>query len=170
MSKVATIVTNDVEDIELTSPLEALNEAGHKSEIIENKANKNLLGKHGYEFKSDKGIDDVSVDEYDALLIPGGFSPDQLRADERFVQLVKDFILSNKPVFAICHGPQIFIQTGLTNELTLTSFKSVQPDLFYAGAQVKDEAVVVDEKHQVITSRTPDDLDQFNKAIVDSLK
>lgn len=170
MSKVATIVTNDVEDIELTSPLEALKNDGNEVEIIENKANADLLGKHGYEFKSDKGIDEVSVDDYDALLIPGGFSPDQLRADERFVKLVKDFILSNKPVFAICHGPQIFIQTGLTNELELTAFKSVQPDLFYAGAQVKDEAVVIDEKHQIVTSRTPDDLEQFNQAIVNALR
>ncbi|KRK09047.1 PfpI family intracellular protease [Ligilactobacillus pobuzihii E100301 = KCTC 13174] len=78
-------------------------------------------------------------------------------------------MLSNKNVFAICHGPQLFIQTGLASKLKLTAYESVRPDLFYAGAQVLDQSVVIDEKHQLITSRTPDDLNDFNREITAAL-
>lgn len=169
MSKVAVIVTNDVEDVEFTSPVDALKAAGHEVTVIENQAGSKIAGKHGLELTADKGIADVSVDDFDALLIPGGFSPDQLRVDERFVDFVKDFLLSNKNVFAICHGPQLFVQTGLSQALKLTAYESVRPDLFYAGAKVLDQAVVIDEKHQLITSRTPDDLDDFNREITAAL-
>jgi len=168
MSKVIAIMTNDVEDIEYTSPVKALKDAGNTVTLVENEANKTIVGKHGTEFTTDKGIDEINAADYDALLIPGGFSPDQLRADERFVDLVKTFLLADKSVFAICHGPQLFMQTGLVKGRTLTSFKTVQPDLYYAGGIVKDEAVIIDR--HLITSRTPDDLDQFNAAIVNDLK
>ena len=169
MAKVATIVTNYVEDVELSSPKEALEEAGHVVDIIENDSNKTIKGKNGTEFKVDKGIDSIKVNDYDALLIPGGFSPDQLRADARYVDLVKNFIESDKPIFAICHGPQLFIQTGLTNGLQLTAYTTVRPDLEYAGAHVTDEAVVIDNDHKIVTSRTPDDLADFNAAILAEL-
>ena len=169
MSKIAVIVTHDVEDVEYSSPVEALKKAGHEVTTIENQAGSKIAGKHGLSLTADKGIDDVSVDDFDALLIPGGFSPDQLRVDERFVDFVKDFLLSNNHVFAICHGPQLFIQSGLSEELKLTAFTSVRPDLYYAGAQVLDQSVVVDKKHQLITSRTPDDLPDFNREITAAL-
>ena len=169
MSKIAVIVTNDVEDVEFTSPVDALKAAGHDVTVIENEAGSKIVGKHGLELTADKGIADVSVADFDALLIPGGFSPDQLRVDERFVDFVKGFLLSNKNVFAICHGPQLFIQSGLASALKLTAFTSVRPDLYYAGAQVLDEPVVVDEKHKLITSRTPDDLNDFNREITAAL-
>ncbi|GBG95869.1 ThiJ/PfpI family protein protease/amidase [Ligilactobacillus salitolerans] len=169
MSKVAVVVTNDVEDVEYTSPVEALEKAGHDVRTIEKNAGNQITGKHGLSIQADKGIDEVSANDFDALLIPGGFSPDQLRADERFVAFVKDFLLSNKHVFAICHGPQLFIQTGLANQLKLTAFTSVRPDLYYAGAQVLDQSVVVDSKHQLVTSRTPDDLPDFNREITAAL-
>jgi len=167
MSKVIAIMTNDVEDIEYTSPHDALLAAGNTVDLVENAANTPIVGKHGTKYTTDKGIDDVTADDYDALLIPGGFSPDQLRSDDRYVDLVKAFLLADKPVFAICHGPQLFIQTGLVKGRTLTAFTSVRPDLYYAGGIVKDEPVVIDR--HLVTSRTPDDLDQFNQAIVAQL-
>ncbi|UQS86060.1 type 1 glutamine amidotransferase (plasmid) [Nicoliella spurrieriana] len=170
MSKVAAIVTSMYEDVELTSPKKALEDAGNQVDIIENEANGTIEGKHGDKQTVNKSIDDAKLEDYDALLVPGGFSPDQLRADDRYINFAKQFLLSGKPVFAICHGPQLFIQTGLVSELTLTSYVTVMPDLYYAGGNVKDEPVVIDEKHNLITSRTPDDLDYFNKAIVDALK
>ncbi|QUX04820.1 type 1 glutamine amidotransferase [Lentilactobacillus buchneri] len=168
MSKVAVIVTNDVEDIEYTSPVEALKNAGHEVVTIENEAGNQIVGKHGTKLTADKGIGDVKPDEFDGLLIPGGFSPDQLRADDRFVNFVKAFLMDDKPTFAICHGPQLFIQTGLTAGRTMTAYLTVRPDLYYAGARVKDQPVVVDRN--LVTSRTPDDLDDFNGAMLAILK
>lgn len=167
MSKIAAIMTNAVEDIEYTSPYEALTAANHSVDLIEDEAGKTLSGKHGTQYVTDKSIDNVSHSQYDALLIPGGFSPDQLRSDERYVALVKDFLLADKPVFAICHGPQVFIQTGLTKGRTLTAYVTVMPDLYYAGAIVKNQPVVIDR--HLVTSRTPDDLDAFNQAMLDQL-
>lgn len=168
MSKIVAIMTNYVEDIEYQSPDETLHAAGHTVDLVENEANKEIVGKHGAAFMTDKGIDEVTVEQYDALLIPGGFSPDQLRTDTRYVKLVRDFLLADKPIFAICHGPQMFIQTGLTKGRTMTGYASIVPDLYYAGAIVKDEPVVVDR--HLVTSRTPDDLEQFNKASLEQLK
>lgn len=167
MSKVVAIMTNEVEDIEYTSPYKALVEAGHNVDLVENTAGKLLKGKHGTIYRTDKSINDVKVGDYNALLIPGGFSPDQLRSDQRYVDLVKDFLLADKPVFAICHGPQIFIQTGLTHGRTMTAYVTVVPDLYYAGAIIKDRPVVIDR--HLVTSRTPDDLTQFNHAILEQL-
>ena len=163
MSKIATIITDLVEDIEVTSPKEALENAGHEVVIISNEGVDTVTGKKGTTFA-------VDASDFDALLIPGGFSPDQLRTDERYVTLTKEFLTSEKPVFAICHGPQLFIQTGLTKELTLTGYDSIRPDLTYAGATVKDEPVVIDDTHHLITSRNPDDLDAFNQAITTALE
>jgi intracellular protease, PfpI family len=167
MSKVIAIMTNEVEDIEYDSPHETLKAAGHSVDLVENEAHVTIHGKHGSEYMTDQSIDEVSVDQYDALLIPGGFSPDQLRADERYVSLVKNFILANKPIFAICHGPQMFIQTGLTKGRTMTAYTTVVPDLYYAGAIIQDEPVVIDQ--HIVTSRTPDDLAYFNRAILEQL-
>lgn len=85
MSKIIAIMTNEVEDIEYDSPHETLKAAGHSVDLVENEAHVTIHGKHGSEYMTDRSIDEVSVDQYDALLIPGGFSPDQLRADERYV-------------------------------------------------------------------------------------
>ncbi|MGX4645612.1 type 1 glutamine amidotransferase domain-containing protein [Holzapfeliella sp. JNUCC 80] len=164
MSKIAVIVTNFVEDIEYTSPVEALEAAGHEVITIENEANKTFEGKNGTKIHTDLSIDDTNPSDFDGLLIPGGFSPDILRADNRYVEFTKHFFLSNKAIFAICHGPQIFIQTGLTKGRKMTAYNSVLPDLYYAGAITEDKAVVIDEN--LVTSRTPDDLDDFNNAIV----
>lgn len=166
--KIAAIVTDLVEDVELSSPKEALEKDGNEVTIISFEADQEITGKKGTKFKSDKGIDDVKPEDFDALLIPGGFSPDQLRGDARFVAFVTYFLDKNEPLFAICHGPQIFIQTGLTKGRTMTAYTTVRPDVGYAGAIVKDEPVVVDNK--LVTSRTPDDLPAFNEKIVEVLQ
>lgn len=167
MSKIIAVMANSVEDVEYSFPAQALKDAGHSVTLVGAQANEKLTGKHGTEFTTDKGIDDINFDDYDALLIPGGFSPDNLRSDDRFVKLAKKFLLTDKPVFSICHGPQLLIQTGLVKGRTLTSYETVQTDLYYAGGIVKDEPVVIDR--HLITSRTPDDLEAFNEAIVNEL-
>mgnify|MGYP003361946571 CR=1 FL=1 len=164
---IAVVVTNGVEDVELTSPREALVAAGYKLCLIGQRAGEIIQGKKGTPFLIDRGIDDVMPEEFCALLIPGGFSPDQLRGDQRFVDFTKAFFEQKRPIFAICHGPQLFIQAGLADHFHLTAYKTVQPDLAYAGATVEDQAVVVSDN--LITSRNPDDLPDFNQAIVAAL-
>lgn len=165
--KIAALVTDLVEDVELSYPKEALEKDGNEVTIISFEANQEITGKEGTKFKSDKSIDDVKPEDFDALLIPGGFSPDQLRSDPRFVAFVTYFLDKDQPLFAICHGPQLFIQTGLTKGRTMTAYTTVRPDIGYAGAIVKDEAVVADNK--LVTSRTPDDIPDFNKKIIEIL-
>lgn len=161
--KVAAVVTDLFEDVELTSPQKALTDAGHEVVIVGEEKGKEITGKKGEKVKVDVGIDEANAADYDAVLIPGGFSPDLLRGDEkgRFGEFVKHFVQEEKPSFAICHGPQLLIDTDLLNGRTLTSFLSVRKDLQNAGAKVVDESVVVD--NGIVTSRTPDDLEDFNR-------
>lgn len=161
--KVAAVVTDLFEDVELTSPQKALTDAGHEVVIIGEEKGKEITGKKGEKFTVEVGIDEANAADYDAVLIPGGFSPDLLRGDEqgRFGEFVKHFVQNEKPSFAICHGPQLLIDTDLLNGRTVTSFLSVRKDLQNAGAKVVDESVVVD--NGIVTSRTPDDLEDFNR-------
>ncbi|PHK49539.1 type 1 glutamine amidotransferase domain-containing protein [Staphylococcus edaphicus] len=167
--KVAIIVTNEFEDIELTSPKEAIEEAGHETVVIGDQANSEVVGKHGAKAVVDVSIADAKPEDYDGLLIPGGFSPDHLRGDSegRYGTFAKYFTKNDVPTFAICHGPQILIDTDDLNGRTLTAVLNVRKDLANAGAQVVDESVVVDKN--IVTSRTPDDLDDFNREIVNQL-
>lgn len=167
--KVAIILTNEFEDIELTSPKEAIEEAGHETVVIGDQANNEVVGKHGTKVAVDVSIADAKPEDYDGLLIPGGFSPDHLRGDSegRYGTFAKYFTKNDVPAFAICHGPQILIDTDDLNGRTLTAVLNVRKDLANAGAQVVDESVVVDKN--IVTSRTPDDLDDFNREIVNQL-
>ncbi|MDW5471206.1 type 1 glutamine amidotransferase domain-containing protein [Staphylococcus equorum] len=167
--KVAIIVTNEFEDVELTSPQEAIEEAGHETVIIGDTANSEVVGKHGAKATVDVSIADAKPEDYDGLLIPGGFSPDHLRGDSegRYGTFAKYFTKNDVPTFAICHGPQILIDTDDLNGRTLTAVLNVRKDLSNAGAQVVDESVVVDKN--IVTSRTPDDLDDFNREIANQL-
>ncbi|RIP33083.1 type 1 glutamine amidotransferase [Staphylococcus gallinarum] len=167
--KVAVIVTNEFEDIELTSPQEAIEEAGHEVVIIGDEANSEVVGKHGAKATVDLSIADAKPEDYDGLLIPGGFSPDHLRGDAegRYGTFAKYFTKNDVPTFAICHGPQILIDTDDLKGRTLTAVLNVRKDLSNAGAQVVDESVVVDKN--IVTSRIPDDLDDFNREIVNQL-
>jgi protease I len=165
MAKIATVITDMFEDIEFTSPKEALEAAGHQLVTIDTEAGKEVKGKHGEPVKIDKGIEEVNASEFDALFIPGGFSPDILRADDRVVAFVKSFMDDMKPTFAICHGPQLLITAKTLNGRDATGYKSIQVDLENAGAIFHDEEVFVCQK-QLVTSRTPDDLPAFNREIV----
>ncbi|ASK64300.1 protease [Virgibacillus phasianinus] len=171
MSKtIACVITDKFEDVEYTDPAKAFKEAGHKVVTIEKEKGNKVTGKNGEATVTiDESIDDVNPDNFDALFIPGGFSPDQLRADERFVAFAKHFMDVKKPVFAICHGPQLLITAKTLEGRKATGFKSIQVDMDYAGANVQDEEVVVCD-NQLVTSRQPDDIPAFNREALNLLK
>jgi protease I len=161
MAKIATVITDMFEDVEYTDPAKAFKEAGHEITTIEMEAGKSVTGKQGDATVSiDKGIDEVNPSDFDALFIPGGVSPDNLRADDRFVNFAKHFMDEKKPVFAICHGPQLLITAKTLEGRKATGFKSIQVDMEYAGATVEDKEVVVCQD-QLVTSRQPDDIPAF---------
>ncbi|MCM3768603.1 type 1 glutamine amidotransferase domain-containing protein [Neobacillus niacini] len=159
--KIAVLVTDYFEDSEYTEPVKSFKEKGHEVTTIEKEIGKTVKGKQeNSEVVIDKSIDEVSPEEFDALFIPGGFSPDILRADERFVQFTKAFMDANKPVFAICHGPQLLITAETLEGRDVTGYTSIQVDLKNAGGNVQDKEVVVCE-NQLVTSRNPDDIPAF---------
>ena len=161
--KIAVLITDEFEDSEFTSPAEEFRKAGHEVITIEKQAGKTVTGKQGEaKVKIDRAIDEVRPADFDALLLPGGHSPDSLRGDERFVTFTRDFMNSGKPVFAICHGPQLLISADVVRGRKLTAVKPIVIDVKNAGADFNDKEVVVD-KDQLVTSRTPEDLPAFNR-------
>ena len=160
--KIACVLTKLFEDPEFQDPYDAFKQAGHGVTIIGNKAGEQVEGKQ-QQVKAtiDKSIDEVSPGQFDALFIPGGYSPDQLRANPKFVEFTKAFFKDDKPVFAICHGPQLLLTADVVRDRTMTAWKTVQVDLARAGASVVDREVVVDRN--LVTSRQPDDIDAFNR-------
>ncbi|MEB4676945.1 type 1 glutamine amidotransferase [Enterobacteriaceae bacterium G50] len=161
--KIAVLITDEFEDSEFTSPAEAFRKAGHQVITIEKQAGNTVTGKRGEaKVKIDAAIDQVNPAEFDALLLPGGHSPDYLRGDDRFVTFTRDFVNTGKPVFAICHGPQLLISADVVRGRKLTAVKPIVVDVKNAGADFYDQEVVVDND-QLVTSRTPDDLPAFNR-------
>jgi protease I len=168
--KIACVVTNQFEDSEYIEPARAFMDAGHEVVTIEKEGGKEVTGKQGeVTTKIDKGIDEVYPADFDALFIPGGFSPDLLRADERFVNFAKSFMDEKKPVFAICHGPQLLITAKALEGRDATGFKSIAVDMEYAGANYADKEVVVCQ-NQLVTSRQPNDIPAFNREALNLLK
>jgi protease I len=166
--KIACLLTSGFEDSEFRIPTDRLREAGYQVEVIGSQAGEKLQGAKGKETThADLSIDDAEVDDFVALLIPGGYSPDKLRADDRFVRFVKDFDATKRPLAAVCHGPQLLLTAELVEGRTLTAWKTIQGDLRQAGARVRDERVVVDENW--ITSRQPDDLEAFSARLIEEL-
>jgi len=167
--KVACVLGQGFEDSEFRIPYDRLKEAGYQVDVIGVRAGEELKGYKGKEkVKADKSIDKVKAADYDALLIPGGQSPDHLRVDKRMVDFVKQFDQSGKLIAAVCHGPQLLMAAHLIKGRTLTAWQTIQDDLQQMGATVKDEPVVKDRNW--ITSRKPEDLEQFSSAIVDELE
>ncbi|MCA1829235.1 MAG: type 1 glutamine amidotransferase domain-containing protein [Myxococcales bacterium] len=167
--KIACVLGQGFEDSEFRVPYDRLKEAGYQVDVVGAKAGEELKGYKGKErVNAEKGIDQVKAEEYDALLIPGGQSPDHLRVDKRFVEFVRAFDGAGKLIAAVCHGPQLLIAAHLVKGRTLTAWQTVQDDLQQIGATVKDEPVVRDRNW--ITSRKPDDLKQFSDAIVEALE
>ncbi len=166
MARIAVLIDNMFEDSEYTQPAQAFKDAGHDLVHIGLQAGAEIKGKkEGTPVKIDRAVKDVSVDEFDALLIPGGYSPDHLRTDENAVQFTKKFMDSAKPVFAICHAPQLLITAQVLKGRKVTGWKSIVQDIKNAGAEYVDQEVVVDDN--LVSSRHPGDLPAF---IEESLK
>ena len=163
MSHVAVILADLFEDSEYIEPAKAFEEAGHTLTHVGLEAGRTVTGKkENTPVKIDKSVESVSVDEFDALLIPGGYSPDKLRAHENAVKFAKDFIESGKPVFAICHAGQLLISADVIRGRKMTGWKSIVQDIKNAGADFVDKEVV--EDGNLITSRHPGDLPAFIEA------
>src|SRR5215831_13060668 len=169
--KVAILTENGFEEVELTSPKQALEEAGAEVHIVSPQKEKVKAWDHDHwsiELNVDKNINDVNDDDYDALVLPGGvLNPDKLRTNENAVNFVRRFLESGKPVAAICHGPQTLIETGLLGGRTMTSYPAIKTDIINAGADWVDREVVVDSG--LVTSRSPKDLDAFNEKMVEEI-
>jgi protease I len=169
MSKIAVIITDLFEDSEYTAPADAFKRAGHEITHIGLKEGKTVKGKtRGTLVKIDKAVKEVTMDDFDALLIPGGYSPDKLRVDEDAVQFVKEFVESGKPVFSICHAPQLLITAQVLKGRKITGYKSIIQDIKNAGAEFVDQEVV--EDGNLISSRNPGDLPAFIRASLRKLK
>jgi len=163
MSKVAVTITDMFEDSEYTQPAEALKKAGHELVHIGLKSGATVKGKkQGTPVKIDQTAKAVKVTDFDALLIPGGYSPDKLRVDEQVVRFVKEFVESGKPVCAICHAPQLLITAQVLRGRRITGWKSLIQDIKNAGAEFVDQEVV--EDGNLISSRSPADLPAFIRA------
>ena len=166
--KIAVLAADGYEQSELDSPVEALRSAGAEVKIISLKSGK-IKAMKDHEWSTSVDVDhmvkDVKADDFNALLLPGGvINPDSLRADQDAVKFVKDFFAQNKPVAAICHGPQTIINAEEVKGRKMTSYIAISKDLINAGANWVDEEVVTDGN--LTTSRKPDDLPAFNERIV----
>lgn len=171
MKRVLIMSTNGFEQSELMKPKANLEEAGFETTVAsleEGEIKGWDTDDWGDSVKVDVTIDKVSANDYDALLLPGGqINPDLLRVEESAVKLVKAFADAGKPVAAICHAPWLLIEAGLVDGKTLTSYKSIRTDMKNAGANVVDKEVAVDGN--LITSRNPDDIPAFSKALIDMI-
>lgn len=170
--KVAFLTEEGFEQIEVTSPKEALEKEGVTVHIVSPRKNevKAWDKDHwGISLPVDRDVEDVSVNDYEALFLPGGvLNPDALRRNKMAVDFVKAFIQEGKPIGAICHGPQTMIETGLLGGRQMTSYPSIKTDLVNAGVKWMDQEVVVD--NGIVTSRSPKDLKAFNKKFLEELK
>jgi len=169
--KVAMLTEEGFEQVELTSPKEALEAAGATVDIISPKSGKIKAwdkDKWGIEIDVDKNLSEANPDDYDALVLPGGvLNPDKLRQNKDAVAFASAFLDEGKPVAAICHGPQLLIETGMLKGRRLTSYPSLQTDLINAGANWVDEEVVTE--NGLVTSRRPADLEAFNKKTIEEI-
>jgi protease I len=168
--KIAILVANEgVEQVELTSPRDALRGAGAEVDLLAPERDEIQAFNHldkGDTFSPDKEVGEADSGDYDGLVLPGGVAnPDQLRTDADAVRFVRSFFEAGKPVGAICHGPWTLIDAGVLDGRTLTSWPSLQTDLRNAGAEWVDEEVHVDQG--LVSSRKPDDLEAFNAKLVE---
>ena len=169
MARVAIIVEEGFEDAELRVPYERLRRAGHEVVVIGREAGKTLAGKRREaEITTARTIREAAARDFDALVIPGGHSPDELRMDPLMVDFTRQMVEAGKPVAAISHAGSLLIEAEVVEDRTLTSWPSIRTDLVNAGARWVDEPLV--EDGSLITSRRPDDLDAFCDAILRQLE
>lgn len=164
MAHIAFVLAEDFEDSEFRKPYDGLKAAGHQVDVLGAKAGAKVKGKKGKEEVAiETAAKDANPAEYDAVVIPGGYSPDHLRTEQPVVDFVSAMARGGKVIAAVCHGPQLLIEAEAVKGKTLTSWPSVKTDLKNAGATWVDKEVAVDGK--LITSRKPDDLPAFTDAI-----
>jgi len=168
MSKIAVLIDNKFEDSEYKKPATAYKKAKHELVIIGVKKGIVTGEKAGLKVKVEKSVANVSVSDFDALFIPGGYSPDQLRSHDEVVSFVKQFGATGKPIFFICHGAQLLITADLLKGRKVTGWKSLIQDIKNAGAEYLDQEVV--EDRNFISSRYPADIPAFIKASLNKLK
>lgn len=167
--KVAILVADGFEQVEMTEPKKALDQAGAQTFIIspvKGKVKGWKVKTWGDEFVVDKELDQADSDEYDALLLPGGvMNPDKLRLNETAIEFIRNFVETGKPIAAICHGPWTLIDAEAVEGKSVTSWPSIKKDLINAGANWVDKEVVKDGN--LVTSRKPDDIPAFNVAMIE---
>ena len=167
--RVAVLVEDGFEDSELVEPIRAMKNAGARVIVIGSSTSENYMGKrNNTAVKADITADNVSIDDFDAIIIPGGYAPDKMRLNQSMIDLVRKAADVGKPIAAICHGPQLLISADVVKGRRVTSWPSIAVDLRNAGAEWVDEQIVKDRN--IITSRKPSDLPKFNKAIIEALR
>lgn len=165
--RVAMLVEDEFEDLELTGPLDALRAAGASVTLVGSTAGAHYTGKRGHVATSDIAAGKAYAKDFDAVIIPGGHAPDKMRLRHAMVDLVRDAMEAGKPVAAICHGPQVLISANVLRGRTLTCWPSIAVDVKNAGGLYVDKPVAIDGN--LITSRKPDDVPAFAEAIIKAL-
>lgn len=171
--RIAALVGDGFEESELTEPRRALEDAGAIVTIvgIDEKSRQKIRGKRGLDeggsVKAEELVADCTAEDFDALLIPGGTSPDHIRTNKEVQRFVREFDAAKKPMFIICHGPQVLISSQIVRGRQLTGVHSIADDIRNAGGLYRDQPVVTDSNW--VSSRNPDDLPQFNRAILEKL-
>jgi protease I len=169
VARIAMLLDETFEDSEFRVPYDRLREAGHEVLVVGREAGRQLTGKRGEEkVTTDVAVADLSADQVDAVVIPGGYSPDHLRTDIKMVGLTREVYLRGKPLAAVCHAPWMLVEADVADGHTVTSWPSIKTDLINAGARWVDREVV--EDGNLITSRKPDDLNAFCDAILRQLR
>jgi len=170
--KVAILTENGFEESELTSPRQALEDAGATVHIVSPQESKVKAWAHDHwsiEVPVDVPLSKASPEDYDALVIPGGvMNPDTMRMNKDCVEFAQHFLEENKPVAAICHGPWLLVETGMIRGREMTSYYSIKTDIQNAGARWHDSEVVTD--NGLVTSRSPKDLPAFNKKMIEEIQ
>lgn len=169
--KVAILTDHGFEEVELTSPKQALEEAGATVHIVSKQSGQVKAWDHDHwsiELPVDVSLSEANAEDYDALVVPGGvINPDEMRRHEEYISFVSHFLQASKPLAAICHGPQLLIETGLLEGRNMTSFPSIKTDLINAGVKWEDKEVITD--NGLVTSRNPQDLPAFNKKVIEEI-
>jgi protease I len=169
MATIAVLITDMFEDVEYTKPADAFQKAGHHLIHVGLKEGATVTGKKEQTpVKIDRSVANAAIKDFDALFIPGGYSPDRLRIDANAVRLAGDFLESDKPVLAICHAAQLLITADVIRDRRVTGYKSIEQDIKNAGAHFLDQEVVVDRN--LVSSRNPGDIPMFIEACLDKLK
>ncbi|MBC2195049.1 type 1 glutamine amidotransferase domain-containing protein [Listeria booriae] len=166
--KIIALISDDFEDLELWYPVLRVQEAGAQVHLVGEEANKVYHGKYGVPATSDYSFEDIKVEDYDGILVPGGWSPDKLRRFDKVIEFVRYFDEQKKPIGQICHAGWVLISAGILNGVNVTSTPGIKDDMTNAGAIWHDESVVTDG--HIISSRRPPDLPEYVPAFIEAFK